>query len=177
MAIIMFGTTQQAQQEKGQDKSATYEYEEFIKRAVGPLNLRGQYIVDGSGLRTEAKAFLSKMLKDERPLTPCIRYNEENEAFVSPLTRGRHTGWAIGNAFISVNTVVGLISPGLQLPEYRVARVCPRPTGQVNDEMMWIVGPWGPRTELRLYVTDTDGNIEPLEHWIERKIKALQPTD
>ena len=172
MAIILFGT----QQQKGQQESeATYTYEEFKRAAVGTINLRGRYIVDENNLRVEAKAFLNGMLKDESlALTPCTRYRSQDEgAFVSPLTRGRSTGWAFGNAFISVNTIIGLITPGFQLPEYRTTRTCPRPTGQVGDEM-WVTGPWAERGEFKLYAADADGNIEPLEGWIERKLNSLQ---
>jgi len=173
MAIILFG--QQAQQQKGQQSEATYTYEEFKRAAVGTINLRGRYIVDENNLRVEAKEFLEGVLNDEHlTLTPCTRYRSQDEGnFVSPLTRARSTGWAFGNAFISVNTVIGLISPGLQLPEYRATRANPRPTGQVGDEM-WITGPWAARGEFKLYAADADGNIEPLEGWIERKLNALQ---
>jgi len=173
MAIILFG--QQAQQQKGQQSEATYTYEEFKRAAVGTINLRGRYIVDENNLRVEAKAFLEGVLNDEHlTLTPCLRYRSQDEGdFVSPLTRGRSTGWAFGNAFISVNVMVGLISPGLQLPEYRATRTCPRPTGQVNDdETVWIVGPWAPRSEFKLYVTDGK-EIEPLEGWIERRLQSV----
>jgi hypothetical protein len=172
MAVILFGT-QQAQQQKGQqDPEATYEV--FIEKAMGMVTLRGQYVVDEGGLRINAKSFLNGMLHDEHPFTPCIRYQDEgNGAFVSPLTRGRHTGWSFGNAgFISVNTMIGLLNPGFQLPEYRTTRTCPRPTGQVNDEMMWVVGPWAKRDELKLYVTDGK-EIEPLESWITRKLQSV----
>jgi hypothetical protein len=173
MAVILFGT-QQAQQQKGQQSEATYTYEEFKRAAVGTINLRGRYIVDENNLRVEAKAFLEGVLNDDITLTPCTRYRSQDEGnFVSPLTRGRSTGWAFGNAFISVNVMVGLISPGLQLPEYRTTRANPRPTGQVGDEM-WITGPWAARGEFKLYAADADGNIEPLEGWIERKLNALQ---
>jgi len=180
MAIILFGAQQAQQAQKGQQDKSEATYEEFIKRAVGMVTLKGQYVVDEGGLRIGAKSFLNGMLHDEHlTLTPCIRYQDEgNGAFVSPLTRSRHTGWSLGNAgdaFISVNVMVGLLNPGFQLPEYRTTRTCPRPTnGQVGDEM-WIIGPWAARSEFRLYATD--GNeIEPLESWITRKLKALQPT-
>ena len=173
MAIILFGTTQKEQQDKSE---ATYTYEEFKRAAVGTISLRGRYIVDENNLRVEAKAFLNGMLNDESlALTPCTRYRSQDEgAFVSPLTRGRSVGWSFGNAgFISVNTMIGLISPGFQLPEYRTTRTCPRPTGQVNnDEMMWIVGPWAARDEFKLYVTDGK-EIEPLESWITRKLQSV----
>jgi hypothetical protein len=173
MAVILFG--QQAQQQKGQQSEATYTYEEFVGKATGRLNLRGQYLVDENGLRVNAKAFLEGVLNDDITLTPCTRYQDEGNgagAFVSPLTRGRNTGWAFGNAFISVNTMVGLISPGLQLPEYRATRANPRPTnGQVGDEM-WIIGPWAARDEFKLYVTDGK-EIEPLESWITRKLQSV----
>jgi len=172
MAVILFGT-QQAQQDKSE---ATYTYEEFKRAAVGTISLRGRYIVDENNLRVEAKAFLEGVLNDDITLTPCTRYRSQDEGnFVSPLTRARSTGWAFNNAFISVNTMIGLLNPGLQLPEYRAARTCPRPTGQVNDEVMWVTGPWTERGEFKLYAADADGNIEPLEGWIERKLKALQP--
>jgi len=173
MAIILFG--QQAQTQKGQQDSEVT-YAEFIGKAMGRVTLRGQYLVDENGLRVNAKAFLDGMLHDDITLTPCTRYQAVDEgnngAYVSPLTRGRNTGWSFGNdAFISVNTMVGLISPGFQLPEYRTTRTCPRPTGQVNDEM-WIVGPWAARDEFKLFVTD--GNqIEPLESWITRKLQSV----
>jgi len=172
MAIIMFGT-QQAQQQDNKSE-ATCTYEEFKRAAVGAISLRGRYIVDENNLRVEAKAFLNGMLNDEHPFTPCIRYQQDGEAFVSPLTRGRHTGWVFGNdAFISVNTMIGLLNRGFQLPEYRTTRAVPRPTGQVGDEM-WIMGPWAERGEFKLYAADADGNIEPLEDWMTRKLNSLQ---
>jgi hypothetical protein len=175
MAVILFGT-QQAQQQKGQQSEATCTYEEFKRAAVGAINLRGRYITDENNLRVEAKAFLNGMMNDEHlTLTPCLRYRSQDEGdFVSPLTRARGTGWAFGDAgFISVNTMVGLISPGLQLPEYRATRANPRPTGQVNDgETVWIVGPWAPRSELKLYVTDGKV-VEALEGWIERRLQSV----
>ena len=174
MAVILFGT-QQAQQQKGQQSEATCTYEEFKRAAVGAINLRGRYITDENNLRVEAKEFLSGMLKDESlALTPCLRYRSQDEGdFVSPLTRARGTGWAFGDAgFISVNTMIGLLNPGLQLPEYRAVRTCPRPTGQVNDDaMMWVVGPWTPRSELKLYVTDGKV-VEALDSWITRKLQS-----
>ena len=173
MAVILFGTQQAQQQDKSE---ATCTYEGFIERATGTITLKGRYIVDENNLRVEAKEFLSGMLKDESlALTPCTRYRSQDEgAFVSPLTRGRSVGWSFGNdAFLSVNTMIGLISPGFQLPEYRTTRTCPRPTGQVNnDEMMWIVGPWAARDEFKLYVTDGK-EIEPLESWITRKLQSV----
>jgi hypothetical protein len=176
MAIILFGT----QQQKGQQDSETT-YKEFIEKATGRVNLRGQYVVDEGGLRIKARTFLEGMLNDDITLTPCIRYQAVDEgnngAFVSPLTRGRNTGWSFGNAgdaFLSVNTMVGLLNRGFQLPEYRATRVNPRPTGQVGDEMMWITGPWAERGEFKLYAADADGNIEPLESWITRKLNSLQ---
>jgi hypothetical protein len=176
MAVILFG--QQAQQQKGQQSEATYTYEEFVEKATGRLNLRGQYLVDEGGLRIKARTFLEGMLNDDITLTPCTRYQAVDEGnFVSPLTRGRSTGWAFGNAgdaFLSVNTMVGLLNRGFQLPEYRATRVNPRPTGQVGDEMMWITGPWAERGEFKLYAADADGNIEPLESWIERRLSSLQ---
>jgi hypothetical protein len=171
MAIILF--TQQAQAQAQQDnKSEATTYEEFVEKATGPLNLRGRYIVDENGLKIKAESFLNGMLHDELTLTPATRYQNESETFVSPLTRGRHTGWVFGNVFLSVNTMVGLITPGFQLPEYRTVRVVPRPTGQVGDEM-WIVGPWAERNKLQLYVTD-GSSVESLEDWMMRKLKALQ---
>ena len=176
MAVILFGT-QQAQTQKGQQESeATCTYEQFIERATGAINLRGRYIVDENNLRVEAKEFISGMLNDKHlTLTPCTRYRDEgNGAFVSPLTRGRHTGWVFGNdAFLPVNTMVGLLNRGFQLPEYRATRAVPRPTGQVGDEM-WITGPWAERGEFKLYAADADGNIEPLEDWMTRKLNSLQ---
>ena len=174
MAIILFGTTQKEQQDKSE---ATCTYEEFIERATGTITLKGRYITDENNIRVEAKAFLNGMLNDKHlTLTPCIRYQDEgNGAFVSPLTRGRHTGWVFGNdAFLPVNTMVGLLNRGFQLPEYRATRVNPRPTGQVGDEMMWVTGPWAERSEFKLYAADADGNIEPLESWITRKLNSLQ---
>jgi hypothetical protein len=170
MAIILFGT-QQAQTQKGQSEAT---YEEFKRAAVGTVTLKGQHIVDQNGLRIKARTFLEGMLNDDITLTPCTRYQAVDEGnFVSPLTRGRSVGWSFGNAFISVNTMIGLISPGFQLPEYRTTRTCPRPTGQVNnDEMMWIVGPWAARDEFKLYVTDGK-EIEPLESWITRKLQSV----
>jgi len=173
MAIIMFG--QQAQQQKGQQSEATCTYEEFKRAAVGSLNLRGRYITDENNLRVEAREFLSGMMNDNDILTPCLRYRSQDEGdFVSPLTRARGTGWAFGDAgFISLNTMIGLLNPGLQLPEYKAVRTCPRPTGQVNDgETVWIVGPWAPRSELKLYVTDGKV-VEALEGWIERRLQSV----
>ena len=173
MAVILFTQQAQAQAQKGQQEEATYE--EFKRAATGVLVLRGQHIVDENGLRTRAASFLEGMLKDEQPLTPCTRYREENDMFVSPLTRARQTGWAFGNAFISVNTLIGLISPGYQLPEYKAVRAVPRPNGQVNDdEMMWVIGPWSEKTKLLLFATD-GSKIERLEDWIARRLQALQP--
>ena len=175
MAVILFG--QQAQQQKGQQDSETT-YKEFIEKATGRVNLRGQYVVDEGGLRIKARTFLEGLLNDDITLTPCTRYQAVDEGnFVSPLTRGRSTGWAFGNAFLSVNTMVGLLNRGFQLPEYRATRVNPRPTGQVGDEMMWITGPWSERGEFKLYAADADGNIEPLESWITRKLNSLQSTN
>jgi len=175
MAVILFGT-QQAQQQKGQQSEATCTYEEFVGKATGRLSLRGQYLVDENGLRVNAKAFLEGVLNDDITLTPCTRYQDENEAFVSPLTRGRHIGWSLGNAgdaFLPVNTMVGLLNRGFQLPEYRATRVNPRPTGQVNDDaMMWVVGPWAPRSELKLYVTDGK-EVEALDSWITRRLQSV----
>ena len=173
MAVILFGT-QQAQAQKGQSE-ATYTYEEFKRAAVGAINLRGRYIVDENNLRVEAREFLSGMMNDNDMLTPCLRYRSQDEGdFVSPLTRARGTGWAFGDAgFISVNTMIGLLNPGLQLPEYRAVRTCPRPTGQVNDDaMMWVVGPWAPRSELKLYVTDGK-EVEALDSWITRRLQSV----
>jgi len=173
MAVILFGTTQKEQQDKSE---ATCTYEEFIERATGTITLKGRYITDENNLRVEAKEFLSGMLKDESlALTPCLRYRSQDEGdFVSPLTRARGTGWAFGDAgFISVNTMIGLLNPGLQLPEYRAVRTCPRPTGQVNDDaMMWVVGPWAPRSELKLYVTDGK-EVEALDSWITRRLQSV----
>jgi hypothetical protein len=171
MAIILFTQQAQAQAQQGQQE---LEYEEFVERATGAINLKGQYVVDEGGLRIRAALFLEKMLKDERPLTPCTRYREENDMFVSPLTRARHTGWAFGNAgFISVNTLVGLITPGYQLPEYRTVRANPRPNGQVDDDKtMWVIGPWSEKTKLLLFATDGD-KIERLEDWITRKLQSM----
>jgi hypothetical protein len=172
MAVILFGT-QQAQQQKGQTEAS---YEEFVEKATGMLSLRGQHLVAENGIQIKARSFLEGVLNDEHlTLTPCTRYRSQDEGdFVSPLTRARSTGWAFNNAFISVNTMVGLLNPGLQLPEYRAVRTCPVGRGQVNDEVMWVTGPWAPRSEFRLYAADADGNIEPLESWITRKLKALQ---
>jgi hypothetical protein len=170
MAIILFGT----QQQKGQQSEATYTYEEFKRAAVGTISLKGQHIVDQNGLRIKARLFLEGMLHDDITLTPCTRYQDENEAFVSPLTRGRHIGWSFGNdAFLPVNTMVGLLNRGFQLPEYRTTRTCPVGRGQVGDEM-WITGPWAERGEFKLYAADADGNIEPLESWIERRLSSPQ---
>jgi len=170
MAIIMFG-----QQQKEQQSEATCTYEEFKRAAVGSLNLRGRYITDENNLRVEAREFLSGMMNDNDVLTPCLRYRSQDEGdFVSPLTRARGTGWAFGEAgFISVNTVIGLLNPGLQLPEYRATRANPRPTGQVNDgETVWIVGPWAPRSELKLYVTD-GRVVEALDSWLTRRLQSV----
>ena len=174
MAVILFTQQAQAQAQKGQQEEATYE--EFKRAATGVLVLRGQHIVDENGLRTRAATFLEGMLKDEQPLTPCTRYREENDMFVSPLTRARQTGWSFGSAgFISVNTLIGLISPGYQLPEYKAVRAVPRPNGQVDDnETMWVIGPWSEKTKLLLFATD-GSKIERLEDWIARRLQALQP--
>jgi len=95
--------------------------------------------------------------------------------FVSPLTRARQTGWSFGSAgFISVNTLIGLISPGYQLPEYKAVRAVPRPNGQVDDnETMWVIGPWSEKTKLLLFATD-GSKVERLEDWIARRLQALQ---
>ena len=174
MAVILFA--QQAQQQ-AQQQDSEVSYEEFIEKAMGRVTLRGQYLVDENGLRVSARAFRSAFLNDEQlTLTPCTRYQDEGNgagAFVSPLTRARNIGWSFGNAFISVNTVIGLCTPGLQLPEYRAVRTCPRPTGQVNDnETVWIVGPWAPRSELKLYVTDGKV-VEALDSWLTRRLQSV----
>jgi hypothetical protein len=174
MAVILFGT-QQAQQQKGQQDSEV-SYAEFVEKATGMLSLRGQHLVAQNGIQIKARSFLEGVLNDDITLTPCTRYQDEGNgagAFVSPLTRARNIGWSFGNAFISVNTIIGLLNPGFQLPEYRAVRTCPVGRGQVNDEM-WVVGPWAERGEFKLYAADADGNIEPLQSWIERKLKALQ---
>ena len=172
MAVILFGTQQKGQQKGQQDSEVSYA--EFVEKATGMLSLRGQYLVAQNGIQIKAEEFRSAFLNDEQlTLTPSTRYQTMDEGFVSPMTRARNIGWLLGNdAFISVNTVIGLCTPGFQLPEYRAVRTCPRPTGQVNDdETVWIVGPWAPRSELKLYVTDGKV-VEALEAWIERKLQS-----
>jgi hypothetical protein len=174
MAIIMFGQQQKGQQKGQQDSEVSYA--EFVEKATGMLSLRGQYLVAQNGIQIKAEEFRSAFLNDEQlTLTPSTRYQTMDEGFVSPMTRARNIGWALGDtgdAFISVNVMIGLCTPGLQLPEYRVTRVNPRPTnGQVGDEM-WVIGPWAKRDELKLYVTDGK-EVEPLERWIERRLQSV----